>query len=158
MRFTLMTVAILSVSLQANAAIEPQLSQCSSITDNTARLHCYDKLAAEHASTAATVSAPAASTTHVAPAKNTEDSFGLEAKRVPENSLDKLELEVVSTAEDPHGALKVTFTNGQIWKQTDGRKYTLKAGEKVYIQKAALGSFLMGTPERNALVRVKRLQ
>ncbi len=157
MRFTLMTVAILSVSLQANAAIDSQLSQCSSITDNTARLRCYDTLAAEHTSTAA-VSAPAASTTHVAPAKNTEDNFGLEAKRVPENSLDKLELEVVSIAEDPHGALKVTFTNGQIWKQTDGRKYTLKAGEKVYIQKAALGSFLMGTPGRNTLVRVKRLQ
>ncbi|MGL5359157.1 MAG: hypothetical protein ACRDBI_05490 [Shewanella sp.] len=87
-----------------------------------------------------------------------EDSFGMEAKRSQDESVDKIELEVSAISEDAYGALKVAFTNGQVWKQTEGRQYPLKPGERVFIQKAAFGSFLMGSAQRNAKVRVKRLK
>ncbi|MCS6123876.1 hypothetical protein [Shewanella baltica] len=174
MRLTLMAAAIMLVSVQANASIEQQLTQCAATADKLDRLICYDKLAESvkgvtpalastqvAPATVATVAAPTAvavaATAPQAPAANIVDDFGMEAKRVQENTVDKIYLEVQSMTEDPYGAIKVTFTNGQVWKQTDGRKFNLKQGEKVYIEKAALGSFLMGTDERNAKARVKRL-
>ncbi|MCS6207278.1 hypothetical protein [Shewanella baltica] len=174
MRLTLMAAAIMLVSVQANASIEQQLTQCAATADKLDRLICYDKLAESvkgvtpalastqvAPATVATVAAPTAvavaATAPQAQAANIVDDFGMEAKRVQENTVDKIYLEVQSVAEDPYGAIKVTFTNGQVWKQTDGRKFNLKQGEKVYIEKAALGSFLMGTDERNAKARVKRL-
>jgi len=174
MRLTLMAAALMLVSVQANASIEQQLTQCAATADKLDRLICYDKLAESvkgvtpalastqvAPATVATVAAPTAvavaATAPQAPAANIVDDFGMEAKRVQENTVDKIYLEVQSITEDPYGAIKVTFTNGQVWKQTDGRKFNLKQGEKVYIEKAALGSFLMGTDERNAKARVKRL-
>lgn len=174
MRLTLLTAAIFMVSAQATAGIEQQLTQCAAITDKLERLICYDNLAARvdvtsaaahtsHSSTptASVVAAASASAVAQAPAAaatNIEDNFGMEVKRTQENTIDKIYLDVESITEDPYGALKITFTNGQVWKQTEGRKYNLKAGEKVFIEKAALGSFMMGTESRNAKVRVKRLK
>ncbi|QYK08806.1 hypothetical protein [Shewanella mangrovisoli] len=178
MRFTLLTGAVLLISAQANAAIEQQLTQCAGITDKLERLVCYDNLAASIQVTTVTnnttapiavapVVTPAATPAAVASAApvavaaaatNVEDNFGMEVKRVQENTTDKIYLDVESIAEDAYGALKITFTNGQIWKQTENRKFNLKVGEKVFIEKAALGSFLMGTESRNAKVRVKRLK
>ncbi|MGI2155452.1 hypothetical protein ACROAK_21685 [Shewanella oncorhynchi] len=173
MRLTLITAAIMLVSVQANASIEQQLTQCATTADKLDRLICYDKLAesvkADPISTqtipttVATVAAPTTAAAIVAtapqaPAAKIADDFGMEAKRVQENTVDKIYLEIQSIAEDAYGDIKVTFTNGQVWKQTDGRKYNVKQGETVYIEKAALGSFLMGTDDRNAKVRVKRLK
>ena len=173
MRLTLITAAIMFVSVQANASIEQQLTQCAATADKLDRLICYDKLAesvkADTISTQAipatvatvavpTTAAAIVATASQAPAAKIADDFGMEAKRVQENTVDKIYLEIQSIAEDAYGAIKVTFTNGQVWKQTDGRKYNVKQGETVYIEKAALGSFLMGTDDRNAKVRVKRLK
>ncbi|MCU8041166.1 hypothetical protein ACRN98_22310 [Shewanella oncorhynchi] len=173
MRLTLITAAIMLVSVQANASIEQQLTQCAATADKLDRLICYDKLAesvkADTISTqtipttVATVAVPTTAAAIVAiapqaPAAKIADDFGMEAKRVQENTVDKIYLEIQSIAEDAYGDIKVTFTNGQVWKQTDGRKYNVKQGETVYIEKAALGSFLMGTDDRNAKVRVKRLK
>lgn len=176
MRLTLLTGAVLLVSAQANAGIEQQLTQCAGITDKLERLVCYDNLAASIQVTTVTnnttapiavapvvtpAAAPAAVATAapvVAAVTNVEDNFGMEVKRVQENTTDKIYLDVESIAEDAYGALKITFTNGQVWKQTENRKFNLKVGEKVFIEKAALGSFLMGTESRNAKVRVKRLK
>lgn len=176
MRLTLLTGAVLLVSAQANAGIEQQLTQCAGITDKLERLVCYDNLAVSIQVTTVTnnttapiavapvvtpAAAPAALATAApvaAAATNVEDNFGMEVKRVQENTTDKIYLDVESIAEDAYGALKITFTNGQVWKQTENRKFNLKVGEKVFIEKAALGSFLMGTESRNAKVRVKRLK
>ncbi|KPN77188.1 MULTISPECIES: hypothetical protein [Shewanella] len=176
MRLTLLTGAVLLVSAQANAGIEQQLTQCAGIADKLERLVCYDNLAASIQVTTVTnnttapiavapvvtpAAAPAAVATAApvaAAATNVEDNFGMEVKRVQENTTDKIYLDVESIAEDAYGALKITFTNGQVWKQTENRKFNLKVGEKVFIEKAALGSFLMGTEDRNAKVRVKRLK
>ncbi len=173
MRLTLITAAIMLVSVQANASIEQQLTQCATTADKLDRLICYDKLAesvkADTISTqvipatVATVAVPTTAAAIVAtapqaPTAKIADDFGMEAKRVQENTVDKIYLEIQSIAEDAYGDIKVTFTNGQVWKQTDGRKYNVKQGETVYIEKAALGSFLMGTDDRNAKVRVKRLK
>ncbi|MGL4713815.1 MAG: hypothetical protein ACRCWP_15035 [Shewanella sp.] len=163
MRLIIIFAATILLSAQAHASIEQQLTQCVATADKLDRLVCYDKLAMEvKGTTPATIAVPTAVaiaiTAPQAPVAKIADDFGLEAKRAQETTVDKIYLEIQSVAEDAYGAIKVTFTNGQIWKQTDGRKYNLKPGDTVYIEKAALGSFLMGTDNRNAKVRVKRLK
>ncbi|PWF61454.1 hypothetical protein CBX96_20980 [Shewanella sp. BC20] len=169
MRLSFLAMALIMVSAQTYASTEQQLTECSVIPDKLDRLICYDNLAASiqgaSAQTSVKAIAPVAvavpttavSTTAASTAK-VENEFGIAPKPVQEDIVDKIYLDVESIAEDPYGALKITFTNGQVWKQTEGRKFNLKVGEKVFIEKAALGSFLMGTESRNAKVRVKRLK
>ncbi|MCL1122670.1 hypothetical protein N7V09_04550 [Shewanella seohaensis] len=169
MRLSFLAMALILVSAQTYATTEQQLTECSVIPDKLDRLICYDNLAASIQGASAQISvkaiAPVAvavptaavSTTAASTAK-VENEFGIAPKPVQEDIVDKIYLDVESIAEDAYGALKITFTNGQVWKQTENRKFNLKVGEKVFIEKAALGSFLMGTESRNAKVRVKRLK
>lgn len=173
MRLTLMAAAIMLVSAQANAGLEQQLTACAATADKLDRLICYDNVSANIKSasvpsagaasqTVATSAATVAVATPVAVAatatSTAEEGFGLENKRKQENTVDKIYLEVASVDQDPYGDLKVTFTNGQQWKQTESRSYKVTAGETVFIEKGALGSFFLGTDGRNSKIRVKRIQ
>lgn len=166
MRLSFLTMALIVVSAQTYASTEQQLTECSVIPDKLDRLICYDNLAASiqgaNAETSVKAIAPVAvavpTSAAVSSTAKVENDFGIAPKPVQEDVVDKIYLDVESIAEDPYGALKITFTNGQVWKQTESRKFSLKVGDKVYIEKAALGSFLMGTESRNAKVRVKRLK
>ncbi|WP_281214076.1 hypothetical protein [Shewanella insulae] len=165
-------LSTLLFSLNASAGIEQQLSQCAAKQDKLDRLICYDKLAAKVGnkpqanSHVAPVSKPApapqpkpapqaAAVVASTPAA-AEASFGKVYKE-EKAELDKINLTVVSIRKNPHGALTITFDNGQVWKQNDSRRYKLKTGEKVYIEKGALGSFLLGKEDTNATIRVKRI-
>ena len=88
---------------------------------------------------------------------NVEDEFG-NLRKAKADAIDKIYLEIASITKDPYGALKITFTNGQVWKQTDARHYKLKVDQTVFIEKASLGSFILGSDDRNSSIRVKRLK
>ncbi len=151
---------------QAQAGIEQQLAQCASLSDKLDRLICYDELAAKvtHAKvtpteTAVVAAAPVAKSVQADPvadfgADNLESTIQASKK----NEVAKIFLTISEVDRDPYGALKISFSNGQVWKQTDSRNFRLESGQKVYIEKAALGSFLLGTEGRNSTIRVKRLQ
>ncbi len=151
---------------QAQAGIEQQLAQCASLTDKLDRLICYDELAAKfthakvtHAEAAVVAAAPVAKNVQADPvadfgADNLESTIQASKK----NEVAKIFLTISEVGKDPYGALKISFSNGQVWKQTDSRNFRLESGQKVYIEKAALGSFLLGTEGRNSTIRVKRLQ
>lgn len=169
MRLTLMAAAIMLVSAQANAGLEQELTACAAIADKLDRLICYDNVSANIKSASVTsagaagqaVATSAAVALPVAAATATpavEDSFGLENKRKQKNAVDKIYLEVASVEQDPYGDLKVTFTNGQQWKQTESRNYKVTVGETVFIEKGVLGSFFLGTDGLNSKIRVKRIQ
>ncbi|WP_219012041.1 hypothetical protein [Shewanella algae] len=156
---------------QAQAGIEQQLAQCASLSDKLDRLICYDELAAKvthakvtHAKVTPTeaavvAAAPVAKSVQADPvadfgADNLESTIQASKK----NEVAKIFLTISEVDKDPYGALKISFSNGQVWKQTDSRNFRLESGQKVYIEKAALGSFLLGTEGRNSTIRVKRLQ
>ncbi|MCL2918587.1 hypothetical protein [Shewanella litorisediminis] len=168
-------------SLSASASVEQGLAQCAAVQDKLDRLICYDKLAESVASNpaaatvtqpqagapaavvAATPAATAVSAAPVAPvapvsqpAPAMEDSFGKVKKTEAEP--ERIELVISALETDAYNNLKISFTNGQVWKQTDGRKFKLKTGENVYIEKGALGAFYLGLESRNTTIRVKRLK
>ncbi|GIU52003.1 hypothetical protein [Shewanella sp. KT0246] len=187
MRLTLVATFALAISSQAHANIEQQLANCASHTDKLDRLMCYDALAASvkspvptqlPAASAASASAPAvvapvaattavttttnaaaaaaATTTSPQTASSVEQEFGLKKVSAEEDEL-RLYAEVSSVKKDPYGSLIVTLSNNQTWKQVGTERYKLKVGYKVYIEKGALSSYLLGTDDRNSTMRVKRL-
>ncbi len=62
---------------------------------------------------------------------------------------------VADVSSGPRGKLTITLVNGQIWRQKDGR-IKAKAGDKVVISSAALGSYLM-TVGKGRSVRATRV-
>lgn len=163
MRKLWITTAAILISANATAGIEQELSACASITDKLDRLICFDALAqtvkVKSPTTLATVASAtvAAKPVPVTLPTNIEDEFG-SLKKTEVDKIDKIYLQVSSLTKDPYGALKINFSNGQVWKQTDGRRYKLKVDQTVFIEKAALGSFILGTDAHNSTIRVKRLK
>lgn len=183
MRISWITAAAILVSAQASAGLEQGLATCSAKADKLDRLICYDTLAGSVKSApkvistqtntaAATTAVAATSVTAASQTKtivtpttlpaNIEDEFGnanlKKDKDEANKEINKIYLEIASISKDAYGALKVSFSNGQIWKQSDNRHFKVKVGETVFIEKAALGSFILGTDKRNSTIRVKRLK
>ena len=174
MRLSLIAAGIIlmSANAYANTNLGQQLSICVAKTDKTARLTCYDTLAANAKPSAhimATASpvnsiapevatVPAAAVSVVAsPKALSVDDFGLQ-KKVIEDEVSKIYSEVVSVKKDALGAFIITLNNGQVWKQNSSKYYKIKKGQHIFIETGALNSFLLGSDDRNATTRVKRLK
>jgi hypothetical protein len=155
--------------------------QCAGVSDDSARLACYDRIfrkpdpptgansaaapgpAAASARTGVAGTSSAATTAAVS---TPQDDFGLSeaAKRArdPETAKEQmpesLTGKVASVGRRPTGELVVTLENGQVWAQiqTD-TKARVNAGDTVTIKKAALGSYLLVTPGKLA-TRVRRVK
>jgi hypothetical protein len=89
-------------------------------------------------------------------------SFGvrngpLQAKLDPVK--EKRMLAVVSTVSSrSRGELVVRLDNGQVWAQIEPREYPLKPGDRVEIDVAALGSYLLWCPSTRRATKVTRIQ
>jgi mannose-6-phosphate isomerase class I len=139
------------------------LMECRSESDDARRLACYDREVDRRAPVPATeaASAPAA------PTLTPEERFGRtgamnreEADRRYQESRELAELNATATEiwTRADGLMVVTLDNGQIWKQVrPDSMFRLKVGEKVRIQPAAMGSFILsGSSKRST--RVSRLK
>jgi hypothetical protein len=160
--------------LQPAAAQDPggSLQACRSESDDARRLACYDRevdrmTARPAAGVAVAPAAPAAPTAPAAPPLTPEERFGRtgalnreEADRRYQESRDLVELNATATEiwTRADGLMVVTLDNGQIWKQVrPDSMFRLKVGEKVRIQPAAMGSFILsGSSKRST--RVSRLK
>ncbi|WP_417763406.1 hypothetical protein [Shewanella sp.] len=153
-------LAMLSVgfTLPAMASVEQSLQQCVQITNDTQRLACFDELSASinTANIQIEVATPATSSVP-SPSSSAVDRFGAKPKEAI-NEPDEIKLTVASINKSPRGALIITFENGQIWRQLQAQRYRLRPGDKVTIEKAALGSFLLRAEGRNQSTRVQREQ
>ncbi|QFU21150.1 hypothetical protein FM038_002645 [Shewanella eurypsychrophilus] len=177
MRISWITAAAILVSAQASAGLEQGLATCSAKADKLDRLICYDTLAGSVKSAPKVTSdATAISVTSVAAVSkaqtvtatgttvpaNIEDEFGRAGIKKDQEEADKeinkIYLDVDSIKKDVYGSLKISFTNGQVWKQSDSKRFKLAAGQTVYIEKGAFGAFYLGVKERNSTIKVKRLK
>lgn len=173
-------IALLSLSLSAHASVEKAISQCAKIEKSNERLVCYDQIAtkmanhkatqspavvhkkstvtpAKQAEASAVVANTATTKTNIVPVAEQVEDFGIQYK-APENEVERIYLEISKVKKNARGMLTFHFSNGQVWKQAEPSRYKAKKGNKVYIEKAALGSFILGSDDRNAKIRVKRLK
>ena len=178
MRLSLIAVGIIlmSANAHANTNLGQQLSICAAKTDKTVRLTCYDELAANAKPSAHIMTTT--NTTKIAPSEAPRplatpkvvapiaaaspqvlsvDDFGLQ-KKVIEDEVDKIYSEVISVKKDALGAFVIALSNGQVWKQSNSKNYKIKKGQRIFIETGALNSFLLGSDDRNATTRVRRLK
>jgi len=177
----IIAISLFTVSLSCQTA-PPSLERCAAIDDPVERFACYDKLAgrspaettkasgtapgvvdpAAHKADVVVPAAPAVTPTApaVEPTPDAEAIFGLEHKQKSEEKRpDELQLKWTKKKKDAYGKWIITLENGQVWRQTDGRRFIFGNSEHwVVISRGVLGSFFMGEPERNGGIRVKRVK
>lgn len=179
-------LALFFITASAQADIHQSLLDCKQLTDNSARLSCYDRLAATFGSQAASAdvavsgtavpgavasgtavpeaAVPASAPAVVAtPATATpsaeviEADFGKTQSR-PSDQVEQLQATVKSLSRNKMRKMLITLENGHIWRQTEDDSIQLKAGDSVTIEKASFGSFLLSKTGTNRKVRVKRVE
>lgn len=132
----------------------PELGACREVQDDTKRADCYDR--------AYDARAGGAAAADITP----QQRFGYgdvreREERAAEQRGERLQ-ELVATVTDVQrradGKHVVTLDNGQVWGERSlDAAFRVRAGDRVRIQAAAMGSYLMITPERRS-TRVTRLQ
>ena len=162
-------------------ALRDELDVCRGLTDDDARLICYDTAvdrsrqsadggprpapappAAPAAATAATATAAAAS----APAANVsqEDLFGKtgdEMQRTVQEAtgsepIDSLAATITKLQQYSYDRVLITLDNGQVWKQVDSSSLRLRVGDAIEIGRASLGSFMLKKQGSKRTMRVSR--
>jgi hypothetical protein len=179
-------VLLFLASAHAAAAEEMsvQLHRCAAITEPTARLACYDTLAA-----ASPASATASATTPVAAAPVTApitapgaapvasggaappeaagqktvpmSEFGvrngpLEAKHAPARPKQMLAA-VTRVVPLSRGQVVLTLDNGQIWAQIETKDFPIKVGDPIEIDEASMGSYVAWSPTTRHASKVTRI-
>jgi len=153
---------------------EETLTKCRQIEEITERVVCYDKIVdlqvsmdssdrAETTLPPETIPPPETTKSNAVP--DAQSLFGTndaEAKRIVETSLaidqiSQIEARITDVRKSASKKLTVTLDNGQIWRQLDDQRMSLKGGETVIIRKASLGSYLMEKQSGSRSIRVKRV-
>lgn len=184
-------LVLATLALSAAPAIAEDLSAtistCAGVSDDRARLSCYDGLAARAKAAVqmpaaksalppaaqpapapiATVTPPSAPVPPSPPATKT-DTFGAESIRKPDTpearaqEVDEIKAKVVAVDFSPTHRFTVTLDNGQIWRQIEadsGKARFLKGGgDSVEISRGMLGSYNLVIEGANMLFKVRRIR
>lgn len=157
-RLHLVGVMCMFVVSPAVLAAEPAATKCTVITDDRARLACYDQAHMRPIP-------PDAGAVPDAAAGSLQE-FGLSAStlraresgKTDQPETDSVSAVVTAIGHGRTGSSVITFDNGQVWEQVDAsERLVLTAGMSVTIRRAALGSYKLVTPSRGA-VRVRRIK
>ena len=180
----ILTSLMLTTWMTQAQTLSDLITNCSKEPDSLKRLVCYDNVAAKAekplpvaqsaikptavkeisppstslstSSASPTISESLHSEKKMETSPESVDQFGMEYKTAREQTEDKIYANVKSIAKGHRGKLSVILDNGQSWKQTDSSSIRLKAGERLYIERGALGSFFMSTEKTSRRIRVKR--
>lgn len=147
--FMLLSGAALSVEASAQGAPIDKVRACASVTEDAARLRCFDAAVAglkAAGPVAAPVEAPVERKIVKAPeAAASPPASARSLVPVPTETPDRISIGVTAIDTGADGKLRFTLTNGETWRQTDTT--TLKSlgkgpweGE---LRKAALGSYTL---------------
>lgn len=128
-------------------------TQCLEIADADARLACYDRFArtrrAGHPSPVAPPDAAPASA---------EARFG-NAQAERKGRIEAIHANIAATGVNGFGKLVVTLDNGQVWLQTDGKRYRAAVGDAVTVRRSSYGpGFRLKTEGGRRFIQVKRIR
>jgi DMSO/TMAO reductase YedYZ molybdopterin-dependent catalytic subunit len=161
-------LALASVPVLAATPINEQaLQACSFIENDFNRLLCYDNTIAgksltqpAHKQPQQSVKANVKADTAVATAPVTTKAkeFGLEHKKITENSEETISSTIANVKKAPYGELIITLENNQQWRQIGSDSLRLAEGDTVIISRGVFNSFLLKKADQNRSIRVKRTQ
>ncbi|ARD44249.1 hypothetical protein [Colwellia sp. PAMC 21821] len=176
----LISLAILTLFSFATQAetLNTSLAECANIQESSARLICFDNLAAqavtpkvvtptaeilESVVTKPSKSVPTAKAKALmAPAALKAADFGAEHLKKPPVAEEDLQVVfmIEKLSKDPYGRWNFTFKNGQQWKQTDSAFLKLTVGDDVVLKKGFMNAVYLkkNLPNSSKKIRVKRLK
>jgi hypothetical protein len=173
-RIHLLTLAILALSSMTAQATEPlnaSVIKCAKIQQDVARLACFDSVAARallpsHVTDVAKteMKRPATAKTKPVPVTAATKAAEFGAEHLKKPALTEEEQQAVFTVEkltkDPYGKWRLSFKNGQQWKQTDSAYLNIKVGDSVLLKKGFMSAVYLKKNQPNAKkkIRVKRLK
>jgi hypothetical protein len=171
MKFPSTTAALLAacsvMTAAAQAASGPR-HDCARVTDDAARLACYDQAFGRPAQPPPPAAPAPTAVPEAQPAEApvaTGEEFGFKrgeierAKNEDEKppALDSITAKVTEV-ESRRGQFTATLDNGQVWSQIEiNSKVQLEAGDTVTVRRAVFGSYLLTGPQGVA-TRVRRVR
>jgi hypothetical protein len=177
MRYLVMAAALVAVSVAAGAKQSrpgqevpgrPEtfeaLVKCRAITEDAARLRCFDQASAALQQATERRDVVIVDRAQVRQARRT--LFGIDLPRLPffgggdddkADEVSQIDGVVASAFQNGNGRWVVRLEDGGTWAQIDDNPISIwpKAGQKVTIKRAALGSYMMRV-NGQAGVRAKR--
>lgn len=129
-------------------AVFQAVVDCKALSDPAARLACYDK--AVSAMDAARTAKELVVTDRAAVREAKRGLFGLSLPSIKlfgggdndDDEVKEIESKISAIRMASDGFPVFTLEDGARWKQTDGRNTFPKAGQKIRIRKASLGSYV----------------
>jgi len=175
-RFIAGSFAFLALTLPGAVpaeALGEELRVCRDLTDDHARLACYDAAVDRSRKSADpgpepsaenTAGSTAAEPAATAASLSQEDLFGKTSKEIERSveqatggeRIDSLSATVTRLRKFGYDKVLITLENGQLWKQIDASSLRLRVGDTVEIERAALGSFILRKPGNRRWMRVSR--
>lgn len=152
----LVSLAILSTSAVAQDARNPEVEQpqvvrdviaCRAISDNAARLACFDAQAARFETAVQAGDVVAADRAQVREANRSLFGLSLPRIRIFGNDTEEVEEvqgQIAALSQTQNGGTLVTLVDGARWAQSDNRPVIgVRVGQQVTIRRATLGTFFM---------------
>lgn len=149
--------AMLLLLSQAALAQVPhtEMQRCRALADSTARLACYDALAAQPAQTATppVVAATPSPTATASPAAAANE-FGRTG-----SGPDSIESVIPGAFDGWAANSRIKLGNGQVWQVSDGSSAFYKLRDvKVRVKRGSFGSFYLEIDGVNQAPRVRRVE
>jgi hypothetical protein len=157
---------------QGSADSASAIAACARITEEAARLQCFDELArqapgrsAESAPGPPTAvneaqrsGAPPPTGADAAPISGESEASGREA-RAAERAEREFTSSVTALREIQPGRVEVTLANGQVWRQTHSDRYALLVGHEVKLYPSGFGKyFRLSSMESRGFIQVERVK
>ena len=152
------------------AATTSALEACTKVTDDSARLACFDREAAAlisrgHAPAAAAASVAAAPAASPAPLTE-EQKMGLSSARIEQLQrppsapppIQTLTVAITGVSADGNGHQLFTLENGQVWRQVElDTHFSAKPGDSITISRGISGSYFLSLG-KHSNTRVSRVR
>jgi hypothetical protein len=133
----------------------------------TARAEASAKIAAEEAAIAAAAAKAKAEADALAAAEASKEAFGNESIKSrgkerfapPPGELQEIETVITETFTNREGFSVFLLENGQLWREVDiATKINTRVGDKVRIERAALGGYKLNFLRQKRVILVKRMK
>jgi hypothetical protein len=148
-----------------DAAIAATSAQARAIA--TARAEASARIAAEEAAVAAAAAKARADADALATAQASKEAFGNETIKSrgkerfapPPGEVQEIETTLTDTFTNREGFSVFLLENGQLWREVDvATKINTRAGDKVRLERAALGGYKLHFVRQKRVILVKRMK
>ena len=149
---------------EGRAALVQQLTDCRKLSEDAARLACYDTATAALEQAEAKGDIVVVDREQARTVRRQAFGFSLPSMAMFERGEEKEQIDnvsgkIASARQDAAGKWVLRLEDGAVWQQVDAQELSLypKPGQSVTIRKATLGSFLASVERRRAF-RVRRVE